>query len=129
MSLAVAHNNLLFIRQRRSDIEYRLLMVTNQLTRLAYEASAIEEEKQVRISDLTNSYNADESDDSLYEYITVNISPDFDTRISQLNAIEKVYQQEKMQLETQSKEYSTLEESITKAVDSNIKNSFSYFKN
>lgn len=128
MSLAVAHNNLIFIRQRRADIEYRLMMLTNQLTRIAYETCNIEEERQVQMNYLRENYDSQDTESSLEEYVSVHISPYFDSQLAQLNTLEKTIQQEKLQLETQSKEYATLEDSISKAVDSNIKNSFSYFK-
>ncbi len=128
MSLAAAQGTSLFITMRRADIEYRLMMITNNLQKLANAASQ-------QSQDLLNRYQSaiaaqEDTDDPSVAADTMS-SAEFTAAYNNMSlmyqAREKVLTTEKQNLETEEKALSTEEESVDKMIESNLKN-FKYMQ-
>ncbi len=127
MSLAVAQGTSLFIIMRKAQIEYRLMQITDQLARLAYNVS---NETTTLLSQFQAQVAAAEGADEPSVTADVMTSEDFtalyNNITAQYNAKEKLLTNEKKQLETQEKALDTESEGIDKMIESGIKSAFSY---
>ena len=129
MGLAVAQGTSLFITMRKADIEYRLMLISDQLTKLAYRVS---QETTDLINQFQTQMAASEGVDDVSQ-VTADVmtSADFNALYNsitlQYQAKEKLLTNEKKQLETQEKALDTEAEWVDKLIESGTK-SFQYFQ-
>ena len=129
MSLAVAQGTSLFIIMRRAQIEYRLMQITDQLARLAYNVA---DETTALMNQFQRQVAADAGTDDVSAVAAeVMTSADFNALYTSITARyqakERILTNEKKQLETQEKALETESEGIDKMIESGIKQSFGYF--
>ena len=129
MGLAVAQGTSLFITMRKADIEYRLMLISDQLTKLAYRVS---QETTDLINQFQTQMAASEGVDDVSQ-VTADVmtSAEFNSLYNsitlQYQAKEKLLTNEKKQLETQEKALDTEAEWVDKLIESGTK-SFQYFQ-
>ena len=126
---AVTQCNLLSITSYKANLEYRLLNITNTLTRLSTQSAALNEEL---LSQMRNLYNfqsvlTDENTKDTAETIEAFNSSEFyiayQTQMAMINSKEKLLEAEKHQIEVQLNAINTMEEGLEKQLDNGLKNS------
>ena len=129
MGLAAAQATSLFITMRKADIEYRLMQITDELARMAYNVSN-------ETTDLMHQFQSqmaasEGTDDEASVSADVMTSAEFNALYNnitlQYQAKEKLLTNEKKQLETQEKALDTESEWVNKLIESGAK-SFQYFQ-
>ena len=114
MPYATAKIQLLLATMQRSDIEYRLLMISKHQEVLARRSTDIAEKKINILKDYYANCNQDE--DIVFHNASLVVPQylDFDKDIARINAIEKVLMTEKTELELRHKTMTALEDSMQK---------------
>ena len=129
MGLAVAQGTSLFITMRKADIEYRLMLISDQLTKLAYRVS---QETTDLINQFQTQMAASEGVDEVTQVTadvmtSAEVNSLYNSITLQYQAKEKLLTNEKKQLETQEKALDTEAEWVDKLIESGTK-SFQYFQ-
>ena len=124
MGLAANQARLNFLTLRKSDLEYRLIMLTNQTQILATEqAEAVS--KKAKALDKFNSSEA--AKDINVSFSNTAEYAEYETAMAQLEAAQTRLDNEQKALETEHQAISAEHENVQKLVDNNIKKSFGYF--
>lgn len=127
MSLASTQCNVLTITMRKADLEYRLLNITNTISRMAAQSAAISEEMMNKIRsqyDFQVVLTDENTKDNPQEIAAINTEEfylAYQQQMAMVNAKEKLLDAEKQQIETQLKALNTLDEGYQKQLDSNLK--------
>lgn len=124
MSVASSQCHLLSITARKADLEFRLLQLTNEITRLSCKSAALNEELMGQMPDMESKLLGVGSK-NVEEAIEIMLSDEFyvayQTQMSLVNTKEKILETEKQQIETQLNALNTMEEGVQKQIESGLK--------
>ncbi|MBO5947642.1 hypothetical protein J6Q66_02260 [bacterium] len=129
MSVAPTQCHLLSIISRKADLEYRLLNIMNDISRLSCQSAALNEEMLAEMQSVYNfqSVLTDENTKDMAEKIEAFNSNEFyvayQTQMAMINSKEKLLNAEKQQIETQLNALNTLEEGVNKQLENDLKKS------
>lgn len=127
MSVAPTQCQLLALTSRKSDIEYRLLQINAQVSRMAAQSASLQEELmiEVRSNNIYQTVYTGENSKDLEERLEAFYSGEFytayQTQMAMINNKEKALNVEKSQLEVQLTAITTEMEGIEKQLDSDLK--------
>ena len=109
MTVAALNCRMLTLTSYKADIEFRLQRIMEQRQYLSY--------KTIGIADLKS--KAMQAEDKYAQQL-------LEEQENQINAMDKIFEMEQTNIETQQKAAATELESITKLLDTNIKREFKY---
>ena len=128
MSVASTQCHLLMITSRKADLEYRLLQLTNHLSRLASETASLNEElmyqmpsMREQVIDAMGTTDADDVEEALEKMMSDEFYVAYQNQISLIHVQEVRIQAEKTEIETQLKALTTMEEGAQKQLDADLK--------
>ncbi len=129
MGFAISQLTTMMTQDVKSDCEYQLTLITNQLTALARQSQSIVESQ----SAIGQAYMAEHTDEegvidtSAIEYVNSSaFNAKFEAQLKAIQAKELTLNVQKQQLETKQKMYSSQQESWEKCIDKNVTNTFKY---
>ena len=129
MSVASTQCQLLALTSRKSDLEYRLLCITNTISRMSCKTAALNEELMTEVTSnndyasvLTNENTADISQ-RIEAFYSSEFYTKYQTQMSMVNSKEKLLDVEKQQIETELSAINTLYDGLEKQLDSDLKKS------
>lgn len=128
MSVASTQCHLLMITSRKADLEYRLLQLTNHLSRLASETASLNEElmyqmpsMREQVIDAMGTTDADDVEEALEKMMSDEFYVAYQNQIALIHVQEVRIQAEKTEIETQLKALTTMEEGAQKQLDADLK--------
>lgn len=120
MSFAMPCITSFMITMQKANIEYRLMMITNQLQNLSRESA--NELGKLQTEWLNNAKNmAGVDDEADVALSTTEFNLAYRTISAQIKAKEDALEREKVQLETQLEEYKTMEEGVNQMIKDGAK--------
>lgn len=136
MAYAGAQSQLLFIAQRKTDIQYRVMTITNRLDAISIKSSEAYKEHTLKVQ---NSMFNDEScgkitcEDCASKILSSDksataIDEEFNALREELKVQEDRLTQEKLSLETEHKYLNDQEEVYKEMRSNNVKSDHSYFQ-
>lgn len=124
MGLASNQARLNVLTSRKADLEYRLIMITNQTQQLAANKAEAVAKKSAAV---LNYVNAATNEDEKVSFENTAAYMDYETSMAELEAADSRLTQQQKTVETELQAVQAEEEEIEKLVSSNIKKSFGYF--
>lgn len=128
MSVASTQCHLLMITSRKADLEYRLLQLTNHLSRLASETASLNEElmyqmpsMREQVIDAIGTTDADDVEEALEIMMSDEFYVAYQNQIALIHVQEVSIQAEKTEIETQLKALTTMEEGAQKQLEADLK--------
>ena len=128
MSVASTQCHLLMITSRKADLEYRLLQLTNHLSRLASETASLNEElmyqmpsMREQVIDAIGTTDADGVEEALEIMMSDEFYVAYQNQIALIHVHEVSIQAEKTEIETQLKALTTMEEGAQKQLEADLK--------
>ena len=121
MGLAANQARLNVLTARKSDLEYRLILISNQTQRLTAEKSSEINEKAKAL----NTYM--EGNDQKVSFTETVAFMNYEKAMNELEAAQNRLDVQQKSLETELKAVSSEQEEVSKLVESNTKKSFAYF--
>ena len=109
MTVAALNCRMLTLTSYKADVEFRLQRIMEKRQYLSYKTIGIASDKS----------EAMQNEDEYAQYI-------LEQQENAINALDKIFEMDQSNLETQQKAASTELESIQKLLDTNIKNEFKY---
>lgn len=126
MSVASTQCQILALTSRKSDLEYRLLCINAVRSRMAAQTSALHEDL-VREIQSGHIFQTVDQDSDIEQQIAIATSGEFYTayqlQTAMINEKEKMLDVEKTQIETQLNAINTLQDSLSKQLESDLKKS------
>ena len=129
MSLATTQGSILLNTMRKADLEWRLLCITDSLREMSCQATRVQEDMLNEVQSmysyqaiLTSENNKDEAE-KIVALNSLEFYTAYQQQMAQINAKEKVLEQEKLQIENQLKAINTLDEGYQKQLENNLKKS------
>lgn len=120
MSFAMPCVTSFMIIMQRANIEYRLMMITNQLQQLSRESA--NELGKLQTEWLNNAKNFEGADDEAdVALATTEFNLAYQNISSQIKAKEDALEMEKIQLENQLEEYKTMEDGVNQMIKDGAK--------
>lgn len=126
MGLASNQARLNILTLRKADLEYRLIMITNQAQNLAEEKS----EEVAKKAQALETFNNDIASGKIDKDVTFDQTAayaDYETAMAELDIADTKLTQEQKAVETEHAAVVAEKEEVEKLVGNNIKDSFGYF--
>lgn len=131
MAVSVNNARLLFLTARKSDLEYKMTMMINNIQQLANQSAAVLEEKYTAVQNYVTKQTVAGTADAP-PTVSMNANPnyltDFDVQLAEIEAAQSRLDLEQKKLETQHKAVTAEEESVQKTLDNSIKEEFTRFQ-
>ena len=124
MGLAANQARLNFLTLRKSDLEYRLIMLTNQVQALATEQAEVVSKKAKALEKFNGT---EEAKDVKVSFSNTPEYAEYENAMAQLEVAQTRLDNEQKAVETEHQAISAEQEQVQKLVDNNIKKSFGYF--
>lgn len=128
MAIASNHARLLSLTSRKSDLEYKMMLLSSQMMVLSSQSSALQTERSTEmtqmIAQLTTEADGDTSVDLDITNLKNQIGAKFDAQISMMEKAQEQLDLKMAQYETQHQAVAQEQESVEKVLDSNIKIEF-----
>ena len=124
MGLAANQARLNVLTVRKADLEYRLIMLTNQTQILAAQQSEAVNKKAAALQAFNNSAAVE---DLTVSFNNTQAYAEYETAMAQLEAAQNRLDNEQKAIETEHQTVTAEQEQVQKLVDNNIKKSFAYF--
>lgn len=124
MGLSSNQARLNSLTMRKSDLEYRLMMVSQQNQVLATKQADAVSKKAAALESFLNSESAS---DITVSFTNTQAYAEYETAMAQLEIADNKLTQQQKAIETEYQAVTAEEEEIKKLVDSNVKKSFGYF--
>ena len=125
--VAVAQARFLTLTARASDLQLRIMIISNREQLLAYKTEAIMAGYLKDIQEKYAQLTADSSSASILAFNDLEFQAQYEYAMAKINTLQKQMELEKQNLETQNKAVTTEMESVKKLIENNIKNSFKTF--
>lgn len=109
---------------RKSDLEYRLMMVSQQNQVLATKQADVVSKKAAALESFLNSESVS---DVTVSFTNTAAYAEYETAMAQLEIADSKLTQQQKAIETEYQAVTAEEEEIKKLVESNVKKSFGYF--
>lgn len=129
MGFVISNLTTMMTQDVKSNCEYQLTLITNQLSALSRESANIVQSQNA----MGQAYMADHKDEegvidtSAIEYVNSSaFNAKFEAQLRAIQAKELTLNVQKQQLETKQKMYSSQQESWEKSIDKNVTNTFKY---
>ena len=123
MGLSANQARLNVLTARKADLEYRLMMLTNQSQQIAAKQADAISKKAAAL----NMFQSENNTDSEVSFLNTAAYAEYETAMAELEAADLKLTQQQKAVETEHQAVAAEEEQIQKLVDTNIKNSFGYF--
>ena len=127
MGLSANQARLNVLTARKADLEYRLMMLTNQSQLLAAKQADAISKKAAALNIFNEQNKPNNSVDSEVSFLNTAAYAEYETAMAELEAADLKLTQQQKAVETEHQAVVAEEEQIQKLVDTNIKNSFGYF--
>lgn len=127
MGLASNQARLNVLTCRRADLEYRLMILSNQQQRLSVETAQVVANKAQAMEAYLTQANNNNVEDVKVGFESTAAYMDYELAMNELEAAESRLDLQREAAETELSAVSNEEEEIEKLVQSNVKNSFGYF--
>ena len=131
MGFAISQLTTMMTQGVKSNCEYQLQLITNQLTTLARQSQQVIESQNAMCQAYMAEHKDTEGQVDAEAIEFVNSSAFLSKYQAQLQAIqakEQTLNVQKAQLETKQRMYSSQQESWEKCIDKNVTNTFKYFQ-
>lgn len=126
MGLAANQARLNVLTCRKADLEYRLMILSNQQQRLSAETAEAVSQKAAALDAYLSNANG-EAEDVKVGFESTAAYIDYEKAMNELEAAESRLDMQREAAETELSAVSSEEEEIEKLVQSNVKKSFGYF--
>lgn len=120
MGLTANQARLNVLTSRKSDLEYRLILISNQTQRLAAEKSA-------EVSAKANALDKFMGEDQTISFTETAAYMDYEKAMAEIEIAQNRLDMQQKSFETELKAVTSEEEEVNKLVESNVKKSFGYF--
>ena len=127
MGLSANRARLNVLTARKADLEYRLMMLTNQSQQIAAKEADAVSKKAAALDMFNAQQQANGTVDSEVSFLNSAAYVEYETAMAELEAADLKLTQQQKAVETEHQAVVAEEEQIQKLVDTNIKNSFGYF--
>lgn len=129
MGFAISQLTTMMTQDIKSNCEYELQLITNQLTTLARQSQQVVQSQNAMCQAYmaNNKDTEGQVDASAIDFVnsTAFLSK-YDAQLRAIQAKEQVLEVQKQQIETKQKMYSSQQESWEKCIDKNVTNTFKY---
>ncbi len=129
MGFVISNLTTMMTQDVKSNCEYQLQLITNQLTALARQSQQVIETQTA----MGQAYMAEHKDEegqidaSAIEWVnSTAFNAKYEAQLRAIQAKEQTLEVQKTQLETKQKMYSNQQESWEKSIDKNVTNTFKY---
>lgn len=127
MGLSANQARLNVLTARKADLEYRLMMLTNQSQQIAAKEADAVSKKAAALDMFNAQQQANGTVDTEVSFLNSAAYVEYETAMAELEAADLKLTQQQKAVETEHQAVAAEEEQIQKLVDTNIKNSFGYF--
>ena len=127
MGLSANQARLNVLTARKADLEYRLMMLTNQSQQIAAKEADAVSKKAAALDMFNAQQQANGTVDTEVSFLNSASYVEYETAMAELEAADLKLTQQQKAVETEHQAVVAEEEQIQKLVDTNIKNSFGYF--
>lgn len=129
MGFVISQLTTLMTQDVKSNCEYRLQLISNELMNLARQSQQVIETQNA----MCQAYMADHQDeegqvtDEAIEFVNSSaFNSKYEAQLRAIQTKEQTLEVQKRQIETQQQTYSTQQESWEKCIDKNVTNTFKY---
>lgn len=124
MGFAISQTTSMSVMNQKSDLEYRIMQITNELMNLARKSQDITTKQQVEAQ---RYINQDEDPVAAIEYVNSSaFQMKYQAQLAQIQVKEQQLNVEKQQAETKQKMLATQQDGWEKLTENNIKKGFQY---